>query len=333
LNKDRQGVLTKDTLPFNQMMTKLRDYLSPIMGLLLLSWLLFACSDKPMTSSELDLEATPMGFVPDRVQIIAHRGARSLAPENTLAAATKAFENGADGWELDVAMSVDGELVLLHDDTLERTSNAAQVFPDRQPWSVYDFTLDELKQLDFGSWFVESDPFEQAAQSKLSADELDSYVGLPITTLAEALQFTRDSQWWVNIEIKDASDTPADRVIVSKVVGLIDELAMQDQVLISSFKHDYLLQVKTINPAIATGALVNKVVVDPVGLMRELDAQAFHPGKNVTYAKQVLELRAAGYAVNVWTVNEEAEMQELIAMGVTGIITDFPQSLKPLVQP
>jgi glycerophosphoryl diester phosphodiesterase len=325
--------LTKGTLPFNQMMTKLKDYLSPVMGLVLLSWLLFACSDKPKTTSEVDMEATPMGLEPAQVQIIAHRGARSLAPENTLAAAIKAFEYGADGWELDVAMSADGELILLHDDTLERTSNAAQVFPDRQPWSAYDFTLEELRRLDFGSWFVESDPFGQAAQSKLSADELDSYMGLPITTLAEALQYTRDNQWWVNVEIKDASDTPADMVIVSKVVALIDELAMQDRVLISSFNHDYLLQVKTSNPAIATGALVNKVVVDPVGLMRELDAQAFHPGKNVTYAKQVQELRAAGYAVNVWTVNEEAEMLELIEMGVTGIITDFPQSLKPLIQP
>lgn len=268
-----------------------------------------------------------------QVQIIAHRGARSLAPENTLTAGMQAFEIGADGWELDVAMSADGEPILLHDDTLERTSNAAQVFPDRQPWSVYDFTLDELNQLDFGSWFVESDPFQQAAQDKLSEDDLKSYLGLPLTTLADALQFTSDNQWWVNVEIKDASGTHADRVIVSKVVGLIDELAMQDQVLISSFNHDYLRQVKTINPAIATGALVNKVVADPVGLMRELDAQAFHPGKNVTYAKQVQELRAAGYGVNVWTVNEEAEMLELIEMGVTGIITDYPQNLKPIVRP
>jgi glycerophosphoryl diester phosphodiesterase len=67
--------------------------------------------------------------------------------------------------------------------------------------------------------------------------------------------------------------------------------------------------------------------------MRELDAQAFHPGKNVTYAQQVQSLREAGYAINVWTVNEESEMRELIAMGVTGIFTDFPQNLKPLLQP
>ncbi len=266
-----------------------------------------------------------------QVQIIAHRGARSLAPENTLSAAIKAFENGADGWELDVAMSVDGELVLLHDDTLERTSNVARLFPDRAPWSVYEFTLAELKQLDYGSWFVESDPFKQA--TNLSAAELNSYVGIPITTLVEALQYTKDNHWWVNIEIKDASGTSADATIVAKVVNLVEELEMLDQVLISSFNHEYLRQVKKLNPFIATGALVNQVVMDPLALMRELDAQAFHPGRRVTYAKQVQSLRAAGYAINVWTVNDEAEMRELIEMGVTGIITDFPQILKPLLRP
>jgi glycerophosphoryl diester phosphodiesterase len=162
-------------------------------------------------------------------------------------------------------MSADGELILLHDDTLERTTDAVQVFPDRGPWSVYEFTLAELGKLDFGSWFVESDPFGQAAQSNITAAELESYRSLPLTTLAEALQFTKDNHWWVNVEIKDASDTPADVVIVAKVVGLIEELAMQDQVLISSFNHDYLRQVKTINPSIETGVLVNTVVVDPPG--------------------------------------------------------------------
>lgn len=266
-------------------------------------------------------------------RIIAHRGARSLAPENTLSAAIKAFESGADGWELDVAVSADGELVLLHDDTLERTSNAAQVFPERKPWSVYDFSLEELKALDFGSWFVESDPFEQASQAQISKSELESYVGMPITTLAEALAYTKENHWWVNVEIKDASDTPADTVIVAKVVALVDDLGMQDQVLISSFNHDYLRQVKALNFSIDTGALVNQVIIDPIGLLQELNAQAFHPGRKYTYAKQVQALRDAGYDVNVWTVNEEAEMLALIEMGVTGIITDFPQQLKPILEP
>ncbi len=89
-----------------------------------------------------------------RVINIAHRGARSLAPENTLAAARKALDAGADMWELDVCLSRDGELVVIHDSTLKRTSNVQEVFPLRRPYHVHDFTLEELHRLDFGSWYV-----------------------------------------------------------------------------------------------------------------------------------------------------------------------------------
>ena len=92
---------------------------------------------------------------------IAHRGASSLAPENTLAAARKALDLGADMWELDVQMTADGELVILHDNTLKRTSNVETIFPVRRPWRVHQFNLNEIRQLDFGSWFEEQDPFGQ----------------------------------------------------------------------------------------------------------------------------------------------------------------------------
>lgn len=267
------------------------------------------------------------------IAIIAHRGARSLAPENTLLAAVKALEHHADGWELDVAMSLDGELVVLHDDTLERTSNVEQVFPDKKPWSVYEFSLEELRQLDFGSWFVESDPFGLIAQEEISSAELAGFNGVSLPTLREALEFTKSNHWWVNIEIKDASEIPADAVIVAEVVNLVEALEMEDQVLISSFNFDYLKQVKDLNPDLATGVLVSKLVMDPLSLMQELDAQAFHPCIKATYPEQVQLLRENGYDFNVWTVNEVSEMQDLIEMGVTGIITDFPQRLVPLLNP
>ncbi len=279
------------------------------------------------------MEDSPEKSDEARVWIIAHRGARSLAPENTLPAADKALEHQADGWELDVAMSLDGELVVIHDDTLERTSNAVEVFPDRAPWSVYDFRLEELRQLDFGSWFVESDPFGQIAQGNVPADDLEVYRGVTLPTLREALLFTKDNAWWVNIEIKDASGTWADEVIVADVVALVEELEMEDQVLISSFNFEYLGQVKELNASLPIGVVVNRIVMDPVELMREMDAQAFHPSMKHTYAKQVQALREAGYSVNVWTVNEESDMQDLIAMGVSGIFTDFPQLLKSLLAP
>jgi glycerophosphoryl diester phosphodiesterase len=295
--------------------------------------LLVACTSQQEITPQARMEDMYTGVDKSQVRIIAHRGARSLAPENTLPAAVKALESHADGWELDVVMSKDGVLVVLHDDTLERTSNVVDIFPERGPWSVYDFTLGELQQLDFGSWFVESDPFDQIAQENLTPSDLEIYQGVKIPTLQEALEFTRSNQWWVNVEIKDASGTPADPIIVSEVVKLVEGLGMEDQVLISSFNWNYLSQVKALNPNLATGVLVNKLVVDPLALMEELDAQAFHPGIKVTYAVQVRLLRENGFDVNVWTVNDVAEIENLIEMGVTGIITDFPQRLYPILNP
>lgn len=294
---------------------------------------LVACSSDQITSIDTNWEENPMPANDSKVMIIAHRGARSLAPENTISAAKRAFENHADGWELDVAMSIDGELVVLHDDTLERTSNVTEIFPDRSPWSIYDFSLEDIKKLDSGTWFVESDPFEQIAQGIVSSENIGEYKGETIPTLREALIYTKDNHWWVNIEIKDASGTLADAVIVSKVVALVEELEMQDQVLISSFNFEYLKKVKNINKDLPTGVLVNKIIMDPLALMKELDAQAFHPWMKVTYEKQVKLLLEEGYAVNVWTVNEETDMQNLIEMGVTGIFTDFPQRAFTLLNP
>ncbi len=263
---------------------------------------------------------------------IAHRGARSLAPENTLAAARKALEIGADWWELDVAMTKDGELVVLHDDTLERTSNVAAIFPGRQQTPVYEFTLAELRQLDFGSWFIEKDPFKQIAAGAVSQAELGKYKGEPIPTLREALVFTRDNRWKVNVEIKDAAGFAADATIVQKTVALVDELGMSAQVLISSFNHGYIQQVKNFNPAIATAALVQAADPDPAALLRKLGAQAYNPSVKAITASAIRPLREQGFKVYIWTVNDEPTFKTLISAGASGIFTDFPQLLKTVLE-
>lgn len=267
-----------------------------------------------------------------KIMNIAHRGACSLAPENTMQAARKAFSIGASGWELDVVMTSDGELVLLHDDTLERTTNAAQVFGNRQPWKIQDFSFTELSQLDAGSWFIREDPFKQIAAGTVSEEEKLTMKEIKIPTLREALEYTRAHQWFVNVEIKDATGTPADSTIVRAIVSLIRELGMSSLVLISSFNHEYLKQVKTFQPSLATGALADVFVPDPVKMLKELSAQAYHPSKEVIIDKQVQELRLAGYDIYVWTVNKEDEMRKFIEMGVSGIITDFPQKLNESIK-
>jgi len=262
---------------------------------------------------------------------IAHRGARSLAPENTLAAARKALEIGADLWELDVAMTSDGVPFIVHDDTLERTSNVKQVFPDRKPFSNHLFTWDEVQQLDFGSWFVATDPFKQIAAGKVTQAEQTSYRGEKAPTLREALVFTKDHNWRINVEIKDLSGTPGDAMVVEKVVALIDELGMAERVLISSFNHTYLERAKRANPKIATAALVEKADPDPIALLKRLNAQAYNPRVGAISPSEIGKIRNAGFDVYIWTVNDESTMKQLVDARASGIFTDFPQLLKPLV--
>ena len=262
---------------------------------------------------------------------IAHRGARSLAPENTLIAAQIGYEIGADAWELDVAMSADGEMVVIHDDTLSRTSDAAQIFRDRAPWEVHTFTLAELKTLDFGSWFIKTDPFGQVAAGNVSAAVQQTFKGIPMPTLREALAFTKDHNWQVNVELKDLTGKPGDAVIVERAVSLIKEMQMEKSVLISSFNHSYLVRVKKSEPILDTAALVEQPAADPVALVERLDAKAYNPGMKACRAEHFASLRKAGRDINVWTVNDEAAMKSLIAMGATGLFTDFPQRLKSLL--
>ncbi len=267
----------------------------------------------------------------DRPLIIAHRGARSLAPENTIAAARKALEVGADMWELDVGMTADGELLVIHDNTLTRTSNVKQVFPERRPWSLTDFSLHEIKRLDFGTWFTEEDPFCQIAAGAVSPREIRRYRGEPAPTLREALVFTREHKWRGNVEIKDLRHTPGGSQVVPKVVALLEELDMADQVLVSSFRHTYLREVRRRNPWMATGALVNKPHADPTSLLQRLGAQAYHPSLAALRREEISRLRTHGFQVNVWTVNDPKVIKDLMGAGVTGIFTDFPQVMRPLV--
>ena len=260
------------------------------------------------------------------VRCIAHRGAASLAPENTLAAARKAFELGAAMWELDVSVTADGELIVLHDDSLARTTNVVTVFPERAPWPLTAFTLAEIKRLDSGSWYLDADPFGTIASGAVPAAEQAAWRGEPIPTLREALLFTREHDWRVNVEIK-ASLPPLDSFpVVEAVVALIEALDMVERVILSSFVHSYLPQAKALNPALPTAALIDAGETWPEGLV----VDAFHPHYTLATAEKVRALRQAGFAVHPWTVNDRLEMRRLIQAGVTGIITDFPQILKPL---
>jgi glycerophosphoryl diester phosphodiesterase len=256
---------------------------------------------------------------------IAHRGARSLAPENTLAAADVALKAGADMWELDVNLARDGQPVVLHDQFLARTSNAARIFPGRQPWRVRDFSLEEIQTLDFGTWFVHSDPFGQIRSGAVSKELVESYPGQAAPTLLKALEFTKAHNWLVNLEIKDQQDKQGDSGIAAKVTRMVQDVEMSGQVLISSFNHQYLKQVHALAPQVALGALVDRILPDPLTLLEDIGAQAVHARWNTLSAGRIKALSQKGIKVLVWTVNQPAQMQAYSQAGAAGIITDFPQ--------
>lgn len=233
-------------------------------------------------------------------------------------------------WELDVSVTADGELIVIHDDTLLRTTNAARVFPDRAPWSFTLLTLAELKTLEAGSFFVDTDPFGLIASSQIEAQTLQEYRTEPIPSLQEALVFTRDNNWRCNIEIKKTPPPMESFPVAERVVELIVALELVEQVLVSSFVPAYLQQINALNSRIKTGLLVERRPPNPLALLSDLRCDAFHPHKSIIDPDQIQQLRREGFDVNVWTVNDQAEMKALIEAGVTGLFTDFPQRLASL---
>lgn len=262
---------------------------------------------------------------------IAHAGAASIAPQNTIVAGEMALAAGADLWGIDVRITKDGVFVLMHDETLTRTTNAKDVFPNRSPWRVKDFTLDEIEQLDAGSWFLKTDPFGQIVADNVSPADQRAYIGTKVPTLREALSFTGAHQWRMDIEIKPMDYlTPAQ--IAKKLVTLIEETNMEDWVMVSSFDHRILVQVKKLNPHIPIAALVIFPPLDPVEYLEKLGADGYEPSPIAITPDIAAQLSAHGYRVYVWTYNSVDQLRHFATMpGITGIYTDFPQRLAPIL--
>ena len=266
------------------------------------------------------------------VLCIAHRGAASLAPENTLAAARLAWELGADAWEFDVRITKDGVPILMHDATLRRTTDAHRKFPTRGPWWVKSFTLAEIKQLDAGSWFVQVDPFGQLRAGAIPRGVWEGYLGEPVPTLREALQFTRERGWRANIEIKQMLYLKP-REIARRIVEVIEELGMEEWVLVSSYDHRVLRQIKRLNPRIATGALVVLRPRNPSSYLERLGADVYTPSLLASDPREFERLRREGFRVYIGPYNDPRRLRELAAHpGVSAILTDFPQRLVPILE-
>jgi len=239
-----------------------------------------------------------------RTRCIAHRGFSGRYPENTLAAFGAAIEAGADMFELDVTLTADDEVVVIHDETLERTTDGRGPVRE-QRWA-------DLVALDAGSWFARTSAGER------------------IPTLAQVLELAR-GRILVNIEIKE--EVVTDRVeggIVERVIQRVLAAEMSAEVILSSFDPRAMAQARAIEPGIQRASLFNRELhrgSRPTEIMDAVGAVAFSPSLKQVSPAMVADAHAGGRLVTVYTVNDEADMRRMIAMGVDGMFTDHPDVL------
>jgi len=259
------------------------------------------------------------------VTVIAHRGARSLAPENTLAAARKAHALGADLWETDVAVTADDQLVLMHDDAMTRTTNVSDIFPGRVPAAFSTYTLAEIRSLDAGSWFERDDPFGQIAAGVVDRQELAGYAGEKVPTLREAFELTLELDWFLNLELKAQPSPKNDFDLVSSVLSLADEVNIgADHLLFSSARLAWLKTLKQHRSEFEVQAILGLFPEDPIDFSDPF-FDTFNPRYTRVSVDQLKRQVDLGLKLNPFTVNDDEMIARTIEIGVAGLITDFPQ--------
>lgn len=268
-------------------------------------------------------------FLPKNGFICAHRGARSIAPENTLLAMKKAKASRAHCWETDVQLSRDGELIVFHDETLERTTDIQNndIFREDQALEVGRYTADELRALNSGSWFFRDDPFSTISTGEVAWEEREEICSQKIPLLREILEYTKEHSFPVNIEIKDLKTSAEDITIVDKIIDMLRETHTMELVLLSSFRHEYLQRARELSDDVAIGVLTDgQHPPNLIEYLRSLSAEAYHPEQGLCDLRLLNGLQHAGIRVNLWTVNDTLRAKEMFDAGA-GVITDWPQRM------
>jgi glycerophosphoryl diester phosphodiesterase len=293
----------------------------------------------------------------DRPLIVAHRGDSFRAPENTLEAARLGWQAGAEAWELDVQSTRDGVPIVLHDESLLRTTDVAARFPDdprgQDGYRVSDFDWEEIDHLDAGSWFVAADGRPRSARDFGSLPSLEPHWiqqyrsgSVTIPTLADALLLTRELDWLVNVEIKSFPERPPG--LVERVLDAMAETDTADRVLISSFDHEDVVAANRTGRehalAILTATPLHRIhdyAVDLVGVDTVHVSTAVLGSESIAYRQQasaqglrhemIALLKERNIPVLVYTVNHEGGgslAPHLAEIGVAGLFTDDPMGLK-----
>jgi glycerophosphoryl diester phosphodiesterase len=228
-----------------------------------------------------------------RVLNIAHRGASGRFPENTLKAFAAAIEAGADMCELDVRLTSDGALAVIHDDTVERTSDGRG--------AVSSFTREDLRRLDAGGKFA------------------PEFAGERVPTLDEVLDLAA-GRCGLNIELKAAG-------VEARVCELIRARGAAAWTLVSSFDWDALARIRHVAPEVRVGLLASRWPARLLGAATEMKADAINPRFDMVTEDLCIAAHKRAINVYAWTADEPAAMRRLIAYGVDGIMTNYPERL------
>jgi len=234
--------------------------------------------------------------------LIAHRGASSHAPENTIAAFERAVQLGAGFIETDLQLTRDGRFVAIHDSVLDRTTNGRG--------AVHDFTLAELKKLDAGRWFDRQ------------------FAGEQIPTLEEVLDFGRKHDVVFYLEVKYDSAWGMHQALAAA----LQEPQNVSRTIVISFDPGTLASIQKLGPSIMLGLLVDESVEDSVRVATEVGARQLCPRSDKVTKELVQEAHRTDLHVVTWTVNKAEEMKAAIEAGVDGIMTDFPDRLRAVIE-
>ena len=245
----------------------------------------------------------PSKYTDRRPLVIAHRGASAHAPENTRSAFNLAIMQGAHGIELDVRLSRDNELVVIHDSTLRRTTNGKG--------HVHDLTLTELKHLDAGSWFH------------------PSFAGERIATLSEIFELV-DERVGINIELKSTRGKKDAERIVARCLEIIRKYNAEEYVLLSSFQHSLVKLAKLSNPRVATGVIYEPLRHGgrlPSKLAGIAGASVFVSSLRFLHRRNMADAQRHGIVVSAYTINTERSLRRCVSLGVVGLITNRPAEI------
>lgn len=231
-----------------------------------------------------------------KTNVYGHRGASEYAPENSMEAFKLAYDMGADGIEFDVQLSKDGQIVVIHDETIDRTSNATGY--------IRDYTLDELRTFDFNN-------------------NKENFNNIKIPLLVDVLKEFENKEFLLNIELKN--NILPYPTLEEKVLELVEQFEFIDNTIFSSFSHSSMVYLKSLRPDAKIAFLYSNKIVDVTDYLQKFDISIANPSEALCGSKSDIELfHNNNQQVNVWTVNYGSVMRKLFDMGVDGIITNKP---------